>query len=79
MVLLSGIPGATDADLFRVTTISIAKFAIAIINGKAFVAGDSFSIKSDTRTLKVKVAKVNDGGVVLELENRKLTVPLRRR
>ncbi len=79
MVLLSGKPDGIGPDLFQVSTISIAKFAIAIINHKAFVAGDSFSIKAAERVIKVAVAKVNDGDVVLELEGRKLTVPLRRK
>jgi len=80
LVVASGTSKTIGPELFHITTISLNKLPIAIINRRAFAAGDTFRIAaSDGRIIKVAVSQVRDGNVVLELEGTKLTVPISRK
>jgi hypothetical protein len=67
-------------DLFKVTTISISKLSIAIINRRAFAQGDTFNLKAaDNHIFEVSVSKITDGEVVLELRGQQIVAPLLRK
>jgi hypothetical protein len=80
LVVQSGTSKTIGPELFHITTISVDKLPIAIINRRAFAPGDTFRITAaDGRIIKVAVLEVRDGGVLLDLEGTKLTVPISRK
>jgi type II secretory pathway component PulC len=51
--------------------------SFALINGRSYGEGEYLRMPKGART-RVRVGRINDGAVVLEYENQKIVVPLRR-
>jgi hypothetical protein len=79
-VMVASMPGGTDVKtLFNVTTISISRLSLAVINRHAFVEGETFELKKDGGDpVRVHILRIRDGAVELEFEGRKISVPLSR-
>ncbi|MDD5350690.1 MAG: hypothetical protein PHQ12_10815 [Chthoniobacteraceae bacterium] len=67
-------------EMFVVTSISVDRIRLAIINGKPYGEGEMFSIQTQTedkRVLKVQVLTIQDGSVTLGSGSLRLSCPLR--
>lgn len=68
------------ADFFNVSTISIGRYRIAVINRFAFAVGEHFQFNHpDTGVLLIKVAEIADGLVLIECEGQLHKLPISRR
>jgi len=68
------------ASLFKVTSISIGRLSIAIINNRAFAEGEAFDLRGEGKSIqRVTVMKINDGGVDLNYMGKLVKVPLFRK
>ena len=68
------------SDFFNVSTISIGRYQIAVINRFAFATGEYFQFNHpDSGALLMKVAKIADGHVSIECEGQLHTLPIARR
>jgi hypothetical protein len=68
------------ASLFRVSSISISKLSVAIVNGRAFAEGESFDLKGEGGVVKrVTILKIREGGVDLDCAGYNVSVNLERK
>jgi len=66
---------------FRLTSILLSTGttpSLAVINGRPYSEGELLRFPRGSQPLKIRVARINDGSVILESSDEKLTVPLRR-
>ena len=76
-----GSDDANEAQLarfFRVTSFSIDRLAIALINGTAVAEGESFSVKTREGKMRIRLLKVKQNGVVLKSSGTIFNVPITR-
>jgi len=69
-----------DIKSLQVTSILLSSgttSSLALINGRSYAEGEFLRMPKGART-RVRVGRINDGAVVLEYENQKIVVPLRR-
>jgi hypothetical protein len=66
------------ATMFRVTAYSIDRMSIALINGRAFAEGESFTVHTKEKKHRVTLIKVKQNGVVLKCSGTILNVPMAR-
>src|SRR5579862_5206371 len=66
------------ADKFQVTSISTGATPMAVINGKTYAEGETIIALYSGQKIKILVASVTDGTVVLQYLDKKYTVPLKR-
>lgn len=64
------------AQLFRITSVSIDRISLAIINRKAFAEKDFFRVRTSEKIVNVTVVKIHDGGVDLDCDGTLITVPV---
>ena len=68
------------ATLFKVSSISINRLSIAIINNRAFGEGEPFDLRGEGKSIqRVTVLKIRDGSVELDYAGKHITVPLTRK
>lgn len=79
----AGLEGKSDrnlADFFDVSTISLGRLSIAVINKRAFAEGEYFQFKHpDGAVFMVRVLQITDGKVELDCAGQNLKVPLARK
>jgi hypothetical protein len=77
---ISSMPGGPDPkSLFNVSTISLGRLSLVVINKHAFAEGEAFELKKDDKTtLQIRVLKIGDGFVDLDFDGTKLSVSLNR-
>lgn len=67
-------------DFFTVSTISMGRYDIAVINRFAFATGEYFQFNHpDSGLLLIKIAEIADGLVRIECEGQLHTLPITRR
>ena len=74
-----GSEGADEAQLarfFRVTSFSLDRLAIALINGTAVAEGESFTVQTRAGKLRIRLLKVKQNGVVLKSSGTIFNVPI---
>jgi hypothetical protein len=75
----------TTADAFRVTSILVGSPSLAVINGRSYEEGQMIRMgkvdskaKPGTSQPRVKLYRIGDGVVQIQVEDQLITVPLRR-
>lgn len=64
-------------DFFVVSSISVDRIRLAVINGKPYGEGDTFLFLVDGKQVKVQVLMIQDGTVTLGCGPLRVTCPLR--
>jgi len=64
-------------EAFLVSSISVAKLPLAIINGKQWGEGDLMPFVAGTEKIMLQVFAIRDGSVVLRYKDHKITCPIR--
>lgn len=68
------------ADFFDLSTISLGRLSIAVINKRAFAEGEYFHFKQpDNVPITVRVVQIRDGEVELEASGQRVKLPLARK
>jgi hypothetical protein len=65
-------------ELFNVTSISISSTPLAVINGRTYAEGEAINAIYGGQHIKILVAQINDGNVVLQYLGIKFTVNQKR-
>ena len=75
----------TTADAFRVTSILVGSPSLAVINNRSYEEGQMIRVgkpdpkaKPGTSQPRVKLYRIGDGFVQIQVEDQLITVPLRR-
>jgi hypothetical protein len=66
-----------DESLFRVSSILLGNPAIAVVNGRSYEEGQLVRMPKGS-SLRPRVFRIMDGQVILQADERLVTVPLRR-
>ncbi len=64
-------------EAFVVSSISVDRLPLAIINGKAYGEGDSLPFVAGEKKIKLLVYSIRDGAVTLRYNDYKVTCPIR--
>ena len=64
-------------EAFVVTSISLDRIPLSIINGKAYGEGESLPFMAGDKKITLQVYSIRDGAVVLRYNNFKVTCPIR--
>ena len=69
---------SADEGMFRVSSILIGPPTLAVINNRTYEEGQFMRMPKTGPQLRVRVYRILDGKVLLQVDNNFLTVPLRR-
>ena len=72
------VPDGALEDLFRVTALSVDRLSIAVINGRAFAAHETFTVRAGDKELRTTVLKICESGVDLDCGGTLLKLPITR-
>jgi len=64
-------------EAFVVSSISVDRLPLAVINGKAYGEGDSLPFVAGDKKIKLLVYSIRDGAVTLRYNDYKVTCPIR--
>ena len=68
---------AVDPNSFRVTSILLGNPSLAVINGRSYEEGQFLRVPRGS-TVRAKVYRITDGKVLLQIDDKLYTAPLRR-
>lgn len=64
-------------DSFVVSSISVDRIPLAVINGKPYGEGEWISITADNRPMKLQILSIRDGIVSLRFQDKVIKCPIR--
>ena len=64
-------------EAFTVSSISVDRVPLAVINGQPYAEGDSLPFLAGEKKIKLKVYSIRDGAVTLRYNDFKITCPIR--
>lgn len=65
------------AEYFAVSSISLDRIPLAVINGQPYGEGDTVVWTGDKKTFRLQIISIRDGAVTLRYQDLKLVCPLR--